>query len=294
MNGYAWMKAIARGMDKARSFGLAAEMSFWLFLSLIPLAAVLGLVAARFAVAHFEALGGALEAAPNSVDELIASQLGKVAKWNGGTVAPVAAVTFVWLAASGVHSVFDGLEVQVGVTRPWWKKRLLAMATCVALSIGVALLALLGTGIEWLFHLAGQHVPAFVRDLQWSGLGRIVRLVLGALIVFGLVAGTYWIGVPRKAQRKLPILPGAALAVVFHVAVGYAYGLYLSQVGSGDAYQAGLAVIGVTLMTLYFFCVGILAGAELNRLLGERRTKQSAPDPPEPHAKADPAASAMV
>jgi uncharacterized BrkB/YihY/UPF0761 family membrane protein len=34
-------------LDRSRTFGLAAETAFWLFLSMIPLAAVGGLIAAR-------------------------------------------------------------------------------------------------------------------------------------------------------------------------------------------------------------------------------------------------------
>ena len=42
--GREWLDPILRGVDRARTLGLAAEMSFWLFLSLVPLAAVAGLL----------------------------------------------------------------------------------------------------------------------------------------------------------------------------------------------------------------------------------------------------------
>ena len=39
-----WVRCVWKRLDKSRSFGLSAEMAFWLFLSLLPLAAVAGLV----------------------------------------------------------------------------------------------------------------------------------------------------------------------------------------------------------------------------------------------------------
>jgi len=47
-----WVKLVWCGMSEARTLGLAAEMSFWLFSSLLPLAAVAGLVLARLAVSR--------------------------------------------------------------------------------------------------------------------------------------------------------------------------------------------------------------------------------------------------
>src|SRR5262245_34543671 len=44
-----WLKSFVREIIDSRTTGMAAEMAFWLFLSLIPLAAVAGLIAAKVA-----------------------------------------------------------------------------------------------------------------------------------------------------------------------------------------------------------------------------------------------------
>ncbi|HEX7465171.1 MAG TPA: hypothetical protein VF309_00920, partial [Usitatibacter sp.] len=43
---WAWLVAFVRQLDASRTTGMAAELAFWLFLALIPLAAVAGLVVA--------------------------------------------------------------------------------------------------------------------------------------------------------------------------------------------------------------------------------------------------------
>jgi membrane protein len=272
-----WAKILWEGVGRTRSLGLAAEMAFWLFFSLLPLAAVGGLVLARLQFEGGDVVGTLLgSSTPPAVRELIATQLGQVAKWNGGAVAPLAAMVFVWLASSGIHSIFETLEVQAGVARPWWKKRALALATCAGLSVGVALLALLGTGLGWLSRLAGTASPHALASAHEGGVAMAVKVLLGALIAFGLVVGLYAVGTPRVANRPFTVVPGTLLAVSLQALSGFGYGLYVHLMGTGNAYQAGLGIVGVTLMSLYLFCLALLVGAELNQALSDRHASTHA------------------
>jgi membrane protein len=265
----AWLDPLLRGIARARTFGLAAEMSFWLFLSLVPLAAVAGLIAARLAMRHEPAVGTLLSSVPPDVRHMIESEVDSVARWSGGSLAPVALCTFVWLAASGVHAVFDALEVQSGTTRPWWMKRLLAIATCVGLSIGVAILGFLTLGLHRLGALAGRAVP--LSGFEATVAGGVVRFVSGCAVSIAMVAALYRIGIPREARYRTPILPGTLLAVALIGGLGVCYRLYVSRTGGGNAYLGSLAVIGVTMTTLWLFSVSLLLGTALNKVLGDRR-----------------------
>jgi membrane protein len=272
-----WVDPILRGVARARTLGLAAEMSFWLFLSLVPLAAVAGLVAARFAMSRASFAGSLVASVEPDARRLIQSQVQAVASWNTGKVAPVALGMFFWLAASGVHSIFDALEVQSGTTRPWWKKRLLAIATCIGLSLGVATLGLLAVGLGRLTALAGKAVP--LEGAGASVASIVARSLLGWALSVAMIAGLYRVGIPREARHRTPTFPGAFLAVALLVALGWGYRFYVSRAGSGDAYQGSLAVIGVTLMTLWLFSVALLLGAELNKVVRDRKAVSSGAGP---------------
>src|SRR5690349_6588919 len=105
------VQQLIRHIGQARTLGLAAEMAFWLFLALIPLAVVAGLIAAKLAVNDTTGtVSAALDSAPAATRELLSHELGAVAAWNGGAVAPTAIIVFLWLASSGVHAVFDAME----------------------------------------------------------------------------------------------------------------------------------------------------------------------------------------
>jgi membrane protein len=263
MRAVRWLRSAVKGIVRARTFGLAAEMSFWLFLALVPLAAVAGLVVARVAMSEMGIFGSLLSSVPPSVQALIAEQVERVAAWHGRTVAPAAAALFVWLASTGVHAMFDALEVQSATSRPWWKKRLLAIATCIALSVGVAFWALCASGIDRVQPLAGRTLPALLGAAH-RPVVQAVRWLVFVIVAVAIVAGIYRVGIPRRTGTRHVVLPGAILTVALQLGLGRSYGLYIAKVGNGDAYQAGLAAVGLTLMTVWLFSVSLLLGVQLN------------------------------
>jgi|CZKU01.1.fsa_nt_gi membrane protein len=264
-----WLDPMWAGIARARTLGLAAEMSFWLFLSLVPLAAVAGLVAARAASHGAEAARTLLSSVPPDARALVSAQVAQVAQWSGRKVAPVAIAMFLWLAASGLHSMFDALEVQAGAARPWWKKRALAVGSCVGLSVGVAVLGFIALGLGALQAVAGRAIPHAA--LEGTIAGFVVRGAFALAVAIAMVAALYRVGIPREARRRVPVMPGALLAVAMITALGWGYRFYVSATGTGDAYQGSLAVIGITLMTLWLFSLALLLGVELNKVAADRR-----------------------
>lgn len=121
----------------------------------MPLAAVVGWVVAHLAPAYHPpalSLGAAI---PPEARQLVARQVRGLAGWHAGTLAPLGALTFLWLASGGIHTFFDALEVSTGRTRPWWKKR--------ALSVGLTLTT------SWLFSIAlllGAELNFVLDDLR--------------------------------------------------------------------------------------------------------------------------------
>ncbi|MGH7270737.1 MAG: YihY/virulence factor BrkB family protein [Polyangiaceae bacterium] len=269
-----WIVPVARGIARARTLGLAAEMSFWLFLSLVPLAAIAGLLAARVVQNSHAAAAAALSAVPRAAREMVEGQVEHLASLpSGGTIAPASLITFVWLASNGVHSVFDALEVQIGAFRPWWKKRIFAIATCIGMSIGVAILALLAAGLDRIAVFVGAgdlRVPT-----GSSLVSTVLRAVLAFVVAIAMIAVLYGIGIPREARhaagQRTPLWPGSIVTVVLFGLLGWAYGACIRTLGNSEPYLGSLAVVGVTLMTLWLFAGALLVGAQVNEVIGEKR-----------------------
>lgn len=260
------MREFALCMDRTRTLGLAAEMAFWVFLSLLPLAAVSGVLAARLSLQDWNAVGPLISSLPPAAQGLVLEQLEHLAA-AGGSWGLWGTLVFVWLASSGVHAMFDAIEIESGATRPWWRKRLLALGGCVALAAAGLLLAILGPGLEVALSMLGHWWPALALTGEPTMAGRVFRFVIGVAVVFAFVCGLYAVGVPTRRRRKFPLVPGAALAVALEVVLGLGYSLYIAGTGVGNAYLGSLAVVGVTLTALYLFSLALLVGAALNRHL---------------------------
>lgn len=270
------LRQVWDGVVRARTAGLAAEVAFFSFMSLIPLAAVLGLLAAKLASRDTATQKAMLDASPPAMRDLLMTEFDKVSAWNGGAIAPMATVVFVWLASTGLHAIFDVLEVQTGSFRPWWRKRLYAIAVCLGASVGVAAITLLIAGLGWLAALVegswGIRIAPAANPL-WS----VIRALFAGLLSVAIVAGLYWVGLPPSARKRMPILPGAVFATLGHWALGYGYSALLSLFGSGGAYLAGLAAVGVTLTSLYLSALVLLVGVEINEVLGRGGAKRPSP-----------------
>jgi membrane protein len=260
---FQWLRGLYQDLERTRTFGRAAETAFWLFLSLVPLLAAAGLVAARISTANWRRVTPILLSLPQSTRTVIQQELEKVARWNGGAVGLTGAVVFIWLASTGVHSVFEAFEVESGAPRSWVKRRLLAIATCAALSVVVATLAVIGPGLERIVEMATPNGS----DFESSTAMDIARGMLSFAIAIGYVSALYWVGIPRPGKRRAFLVPGALVAVVLQAVMSFGYAFYLSRFTEQPVYGAGLGLVAATLMALYLFALSLLSGAAVVRRL---------------------------
>jgi membrane protein len=196
-----------------------------------------------------------LAGAPASTQELVTTELNRVSAWNSGTVGPITALTFLWLASSGIHAVFDALEADLGRTRSWLSTRIAALIGCVLLTVAVA--SLVGGGVllarsPWKGQLFGQ----------WKWEAHVITLLWAFLFNRGL----FQIGLSSRERRGLQLSARAAIAAVLQTITSALYIYSLSLLGDGSTYLAGLASVGVTLTALFLYTLSLLIGLTMSRL----------------------------
>jgi membrane protein len=243
--------------NDARVLDSAAAAAFWMFLSLVPMGVVAAMIVVKFAMADVSVLSSIASDIPPDTRALLGNELGHVAAWHRGTVAPISTAVFVWLASSGVHAILDAFDATTRSSRPWWRKRVLACLICVGLSVGIgvfgALVGVLRHGAVAFALSALVHGP--------------LRFVVALLVETVLIIALFRIGIARGGRARVRLWPGAIVAGVCHGALGYGYILYVRRLGSGGAYEAGLATIGVTLTATYLFMLSLLVGVAFDAVL---------------------------
>jgi membrane protein len=135
-------RRLVRDLLEHDAFGAAASIAFWFFLSLVPLLVLAGFLVGQVARAKgMDALmGPLLDVVPDSAEDIVRSELERLAGSRAASVAPLGVLGFLWTASSGLHNLMDVLEVAVHARRQdWWWQRVLALgwvmvglaATCV-------------------------------------------------------------------------------------------------------------------------------------------------------------------
>ncbi len=253
-------RAFGDALSERRTFGVAAEMSFWLFCALLPL--VFSTVALAVVLAPGGNLAAFFRVVPPETRELVARELGVVLDRNPTPSIPALLLAF-WLASSGVHAIFDGFEAQLAATTKWRTKRLKAIAGVVALSTS-------GVGIAFVWRaiakVAGAESPALT----------VVGWVASAAVLYALVAGLYWLGTPKGLRAELPRAPGTLAVVAIFGVASVGYRGYLRAFGDGSTYLAGTAVVVVTLTALYLFSLALLLGLAINQRIAAWRDERAA------------------
>ena len=96
---------------------------------------------------------------------------------------------------------------------------------------------------------------------------KLVAFVVLIVIAFVALGTLYRFAVehPKGIERR--VWPGAAVAVAFWFPVSYAFGAYVSSLGSYVAYYGSLAAVAVVMIWLYLTGLVLVSGAELNAML---------------------------
>jgi hypothetical protein len=185
-------------------------------------------------------------------------------------------------------SIMSALNVAYDVddTRPWWKRRLLA----IVLTFGFAVFILAALVLL----VFGPHIGAGVAGL--FGLGPIFTSVWNVanipIVVFFVLVGialVYYLA-PAVEQRWRWVTPGSVVALGLWLAMSWGLRLYVGRFADYNATYGSIGGIVLLMLWLYLTGVVLLVGAEINAEIehaAARRGALTAKAPGEQRAPAD-------
>jgi membrane protein len=270
------VRLLVRTVDGAmgdRLPGLAAEIAFWVLLSLPAL--LLAALAAASAAGGFgdadwqeQFVNRTVEVSrvvltEPTIQEGLRPQLVRLVEGGGIAIASFAFVTTVWTASRAVRVVLSTLAIaydRQGVRKAWQDRVLGFVITLGGLLVGLVVMPLLLAGpnfgeqlVEWL----GRDpvgLAAIWRSLYWPAIIVAVTLAITALYHLGVPGHTPW-------HRDLP---GAVLATSVWLLGSAGLRLYGTWVLGGDSVYGPLAGPIVALLWLWVTGFAVLLGAEVN------------------------------
>ena len=242
----------------------AAALSYYFLFSLFPallfLTALLGFL--PLAGLQERLMSYVASVLPPDAARTVQRTLTEVLTGQRGGLLSLGALLALWAGSNGMASVMSTLNVAYDVeeTRPWWKRRLLAIVLTAAFSLFVvATLALL---------VFGPKIGATIAG--WLGLGAVFAILwnvvsLPVVILCGLIGvGLVYHLAPATSERWRWLTPGAVLALALWLAMSFGLRLYVQYFGNYNATYGSIGGVILLMLWLYLTSVVLLLGAEVN------------------------------
>lgn len=265
-----------RGTGEDRLPGLAAEIAFWVLLSLPALllsaVAAFGVVGSRFGTdweAQFTARVvevSRLALTDSAIDNAVIPLLDQLLDGGGIGLVSIAFVGALWTSSRAVKVVLQTITLvdAAATPRQGWKDRLLGFGVTIgAVLVGTIIAPLLLAGPNF-----GEQIASWV-GVGAAGIETVWRWAWWPVVIVGVtftITTLYQLGVPGKRRWRAQ-LPGATLATGTWLVGSAGLRLYGAWFMTSDSIYGPLAGPIVGLLWLWLAAFAVLLGAELNEAL---------------------------
>ena len=259
------VKSTVRETREDNVLGIAAQVAYNFFFSIFPLllflTPILSLIGDKRQIAA-EILGRVSQALPSEAFTVFSKVLTDIIfAENAPGLISLGALLAAWSGSNIFATFMDALDTAYDVKddRPWWKKRLLALAVMAGWMLIITLVTVI--------LLAGDTIVGFMRDglgMGSSALGAwsVLQFPLAIALLIAFLFLMYWL-LPFVKQDKTQILVGAVVAALLFIAATLIFRLYVQHFPPNKTYGT-IGAVMVLLSWMYFISVVILVGGELN------------------------------
>ena len=242
----------------------AASTAFFLFLSLIPLLALLFAILPYTPISEEMLLGFAARVAPDSIDELVIGFINEIYESSAGVITTSVVITL-WSAGKAMQALIRGLNYinDIDENRNYLVLRALACFYTVALLIAmVVMMGILMFG-RVIVNFVLRHVPQLE---SFRGTIILARYPIAVVILIILFVAIYCV-VPSRKQKFGAQLPGAVFSGIAWSIASWIFSIYINNFDGFSTYGS-LATVIIVMFYMYMMMYIILVGAYLNKWLG--------------------------
>lgn len=260
------LKDFAGSMSKKNISAFSASTAFFLFLSLIPMLAVICAVIPYTALTEENLLGVIEGYVPASVSPLLSNIVEDVYSRSAGILS-VAIVGTLWTAGKGMLALIRGLNAinDVEENRNYFVLRSVAsfytlvMIVVVILSLTVMVFGNVLVALVIREFPQVQFLFEFLLNCRFIFSWMILTIVFTMIYTF----------VPNKKIHFFDQLTGGMFSAVVWSSFSWCFSVYVERFGGFGTYGS-LATIVIVMLYLYFCMYIIMIGAYINSYLNEK------------------------
>ena len=261
-----WGELIKRTLKETNAdncLGLAAQLSYYFLLALVPAIVCVAALASFFPLDlirnTIQQLSGI---APPDVIQIVREQLDNIAGGSNGGLFTFGLLMALWSSSAALVGICDALnrayDIEEG--RPWWKVRL----TAIGLTVALATFVVVSFGLVMIGPSLAEKVAAQI------GVGPVFALAWKVLqwpVVFASIAvaiGIIYYYAPDAEQDWEWITPGAVVGTILWLIASLGFKLYVSMFANYNETYGSLGGVIVLMLWFYLSALAVLVGAEMN------------------------------
>lgn len=255
-------------------FGLAAQLAYFLLLSLFPFLLFLFNLIGYFSLNGEVILQAFVNYAPPQVYDLIESNIESLLENQSGGLLSIGIFGTLWAASNGVNAIRKALNRAYGIKpkRIFIIYRLLS----ILVTIGIFIVIIVGLLLPVFGKIIGEYFFSwFGFSTEFLQLWETFRWVTSSVIFFIALVALYRLSPHQKVYFK-HIVWGALFSTVGFQLVSWAFSFYVGSLRNYSATYGSLGTVIVLMIWFYLFGVIVLIGGVLNAYLHERASRDRA------------------
>jgi len=258
-------------MLRTRAYVVAAALSFYFLLSLVPLLIIFSSLLAYLPIPNLfdQLLDLAASLVPPDAMTLVEKVMIGVLTPKSKGLLSFSILGYIWSSTGGFSAAIEALDIAYGVqvSRPWWRDRLRALM--LTFTTGVLVLSSL------LLLIAGSNfgrllAVVFPVPQSLAAVWPSARLALTFSTFVVAILVMYVFGPNAKITFR-SAAPGAVLAVCVWFAGSAGFSFYLRHVTDYNLTYGSLGAVIVLMLWFYIIGIATLLGAEVNAQLAQRK-----------------------
>lgn len=262
-------RLVLKHMAEADIFATAAQIAYFLLLSLFPLLLFLITLLGYLPIdtkLFAEFLSGY---APHEVTLYIQDNLAQIAATKNGRLLSLGIIGTFWSASNGINALMKAMNRAYGIreSRTYLVSRLLSLGLTAAM-LGLILIALL---LPIFGKMLGMYIFSFFGlSEDFLVIWNMLRWVLSSLIFFLILSVLYKLA-PNRFVRLKDTVWGAALATLAWQTVSLGFSFYVTEIAHYSVTYGGLGAVIMLLVWFYISGIIILAGGTFNAFLAAKK-----------------------
>lgn len=249
--------------------GLAAQLAYFLLLSLFPFLIFLVTLIGYLPINNIDVMGFLSGYAPSETLQLIEDNVHQIANQRNGGLLSIGILGTLWSASNGINAIMRAFNTAYDVE----EDRSFLVSRIIAIILTIAMLLVII--VAFLLPIFGKQIGIYVFSFVGLSDGFIavwdaLRWIISSFVLFVVLLALYMLA-PNKRVHLKNVAIGAVFATVGWQLVSLAFSYYVSTIGN---YSAAYGSLGsVIVLMIWFFISGmiIIIGGEINAMLKDTR-----------------------